>query len=67
MKEIGWCPFCKDEEREFVAFYQAFQGIDFRENNKPEWGDIDSDTFIDRLECKHCEKEIPRDIWEKWF
>lgn len=65
-KEIGQCPFCKDSEREFVAFYPAFQDVSF-ERNAAEWHDINSDVFIDRLECKHCKREIPKEIWQKWF
>jgi len=67
------CPFC-GSERSFNATIEALRDFFFNEEGKIEWcDDIEHEGEAGGLAqdatiiCKICVREIPKEVWEKWF
>ena len=70
------CPFC-GSERYFNATIEALRDFYFNEKGKIEWcddvetpgdqGDRADLTRNPTIICKICVREIPKEVWEKWF
>lgn len=67
------CPFCGSEGN-FNATIEAYRDFFFNEEGKIEWcDDIEHPQEAGGLRenptiiCRLCTREIPKEVWEKWF